>query len=588
MRETGKEDAMDKTATHETVAPGARTGLKPPAPFAKPRPGRWTLDASHCERPLPRFAHDVFGEPFSRGFRDSMAVYGALLETIEVEVVNGFLYTCPRPYGAPPEAKGTPPKPIFKLMLALHPGMRKRIRRAEAVWTEKPWREETRRYLSEWMPGVEREAARLKAAPLAALDDAALSRHLEDCHRHLLDGTYVHHRMNGTRVVPVGDFVVHASRWTGARATEVLEAMRGCSPHSREGFAELEALARSVQSDAAVLGRVLEGRDPEEIVAGLESRQDAIGEAARAWLGAVGHLVTGFSPGYPTLRETPATLVESLRGFLRGSGNSPAAEAGRAALERLRGRVPAEHREAFDALLAEARHVYFIRDHSCMRGTASFGVARLALLEAGRRLAERGLVSEPEAALDASLADLKALLTSGAGPSREELDARLAWRRHATAELAPEALGPEAGTPPPAEWLPVGAARLFRAIDAYIRGMFEEAGAGDPQAAVVRGLGASGGKRVGTARLVLAPGDFDRVCQGDVLVTRITTPTYNILLPLLAGIVTDRGGILSHPAIVSREFGIPGVVGTRNATAAIPDGATVEIDGDAGTVRVLR
>jgi pyruvate,water dikinase len=545
------------------------------------------LDASHCERPLPRFAHDVFGEPFSRGFRDSMAVYGALLDTVEVEVVNGFLYTCPRPYGAPPEAKGAPPKPVFKLLMALHPGMRKRIRRAETVWKEKPWREETRRYLSEWMPAVERETARLKAAPLSALDDAALARHLEACHRHLLDGTYVHHRMNGARVVPVGDFVVHACRWTGARMPEVLEAMRGSSPHSRDGFAELEALARAVQADAAALGRVREGRDPEGIIAGLESRMDGIGEAARAWLGAVGHQVTGFSPGYPTLRETPATLVESLRGFLDGRADDSADSAGRAALERLRGLVPAEHRGGFDALLEEARHVYFIRDHSCMRGTASFGVARLALLEAGRRLTERGMAGEPEAALDASLGELTALLTGGAGPGREELDGRLAWRRHATSEMAPETLGPEVGPPPPAEWLPEGAARLFRAMDVYVRGMFEEAGHGEKPASIVRGLAASGGKRVGTARLVLAPGDFDRVCRGDVLVTRITTPTYNILLPLLAGIVTDRGGILSHPAIVSREFGIPGVVGARNATASIPDGATVEIDGDAGTVRVL-
>ena len=187
-----------------------------------------------------------------------------------------------------------------------------------------------------------------------------------------------------------------------------------------------------------------------------------------------------------------------------------------------------------------------------------------------------------------TVAELGAALTGGPIPALDEIRARHAWRTTAKAELAPEVLGPAPGEPPPAEWLPPAAARLTRAIFAYVDAMFGEA-AVDVRASgpTVHGLAVSGGRRTGTARLVLEPGDFDRVQPGDVLIARITTPTYNILLPLLAGIVTDRGGVLSHPAIVSREFGIPGVVGTRIATATIPDGALVEIDGDAGTVRVL-
>ena len=75
--------------------------------------------------------------------------------------------------------------------------------------------------------------------------------------------------------------------------------------------------------------------------------------------------------------------------------------------------------------------------------------------------------------------------------------------------------------------------------------------------------------------------------QGDVLVTPATTEAFNILLPLLGAIVTDAGGLLSHAAIVSREYGIPGVVGTREGTGLIPDGAQVRVDGDKGEVTVL-
>jgi pyruvate,water dikinase len=103
----------------------------------------------------------------------------------------------------------------------------------------------------------------------------------------------------------------------------------------------------------------------------------------------------------------------------------------------------------------------------------------------------------------------------------------------------------------------------------------------------LRGLAASGGVYEGPARRVAGPAEFDRIQQGDVLVTECTTEAFNILLPLLGAIVTDSGGLLSHPAIVSREYGIPGVVGTREATERIPDGARVRVDGDAGEVMVI-
>ncbi len=92
----------------------------------------------------------------------------------------------------------------------------------------------------------------------------------------------------------------------------------------------------------------------------------------------------------------------------------------------------------------------------------------------------------------------------------------------------------------------------------------------------------------GTARLVHSPAEFERIQHGDVLVTRMTSPYFNVVLPLLGAIVTDRGGQLCHAAIVAREYGIPGIVGTREATAKIVDGARVRVDGSTGEVRLMR
>jgi pyruvate,water dikinase len=104
---------------------------------------------------------------------------------------------------------------------------------------------------------------------------------------------------------------------------------------------------------------------------------------------------------------------------------------------------------------------------------------------------------------------------------------------------------------------------------------------------LLRGLAASPGIYEGPARRVSGPSDFGRIVKGDVLLTESTTEAFNILLPLLGAIVTDNGGLLSHSAIVAREYGIPGVVGTRDATDRIADGARVRVDGTAGEVSVL-
>ena len=105
---------------------------------------------------------------------------------------------------------------------------------------------------------------------------------------------------------------------------------------------------------------------------------------------------------------------------------------------------------------------------------------------------------------------------------------------------------------------------------------------------VLFGIAASKGVYEGPARRVSGPSEFGRITKGDVLITESTTEAFTILLPLLGGIVTDNGGLLSHAAIVAREYGIPGVVGTREATERIADGEMVRVDGDAGEVTVLR
>jgi len=103
----------------------------------------------------------------------------------------------------------------------------------------------------------------------------------------------------------------------------------------------------------------------------------------------------------------------------------------------------------------------------------------------------------------------------------------------------------------------------------------------------VKGVSAYPGKVIGYARVVQHVGQIDKVKAGDILVTLNTTPSFIMAMKRSAAIVTDEGGITCHAAIVSRELGIPCIIGTKAGTRLIPDGARIEVDAAAGTVRRL-
>jgi pyruvate,water dikinase len=248
--------------------------------------------------------------------------------------------------------------------------------------------------------------------------------------------------------------------------------------------------------------------------------------------------------------------------------------------------VPEAHHAFFDELLAEARLVHPLRDGHSVIDFWAFGLLRRSLLEAGRRLHARGALRAPDHVVDLEHGELVALLRGGEGPSPDRVALYVRQRRSLTTEDAPDRLGPPPLPPPPPEWLPPPARRIAEAMGVYIGTMWAPERSARPRT-LVSGVGASAGTYTGRARVITQPADFARVEQGDVLIARITTASYNVLLPLLGAVVTDRGGLLSHPAIVAREYGIPGVVGCRDATLRIPDGARVEVDGGAGTVKVL-
>jgi rifampicin phosphotransferase len=144
-------------------------------------------------------------------------------------------------------------------------------------------------------------------------------------------------------------------------------------------------------------------------------------------------------------------------------------------------------------------------------------------------------------------------------------------------------------TPPPM----VGTAPAFEMTDggAAIRAMFKgelsPANKSIREAGRVRGLPGSAGVVRGTARVIRSLAEAAKLQPGDVLVASATEPPWTPLFATAVAVVTDAGGVLSHSAVVAREYRIPAVVGTGAATTSFTDGQLLEVDGNAGTVRVV-
>jgi pyruvate,water dikinase len=303
-------------------------------------------------------------------------------------------------------------------------------------------------------------------------------------------------------------------------------------------------------------------------------------EALDAYLDAHGWQVfTGFDFTHQTMAELPRLLLETVRDV-----PPPPRPAGDPFVE-LRGACPQAERPGLETLIADALTLYGLRDDdSGLTTQRPIGLVRRALLESGSRLASRGQLEDPDDVFDAGRSELTALLTgSGERPTAGEL-ARRAARRRGPFETPPRRLGEE--EPEPDEPLPGAMGALVGAVFTCMS-LEDTVDDGVEAGGEIRGAGVSRGVYEGYARVVSGPEDLERIEPGAVLVTSITTPAYNVLLPLLGAVVTDRGGMLSHPAIVAREFGIPAVVGTGVATARIVDGARVRVDGTNGVVTLL-
>jgi pyruvate,water dikinase len=215
-------------------------------------------------------------------------------------------------------------------------------------------------------------------------------------------------------------------------------------------------------------------------------------------------------------------------------------------------------------------------DHHFFIDQGTNARVRLVLVAIGRKLVHGGVLDDPEDVMFLRYNELRVLVANPDAFDARSVVAERRDERERAFELRPP------------QW--VGTATESQLAFPYLTlwGFPEKFHRRAPETlAEIHGLAASPGVAEGTARYVAALDECDQVKDGEILVCRMTNPAWVVLFTKIAGLVTDAGGVASHPAVVSREFGIPAVVGTSTATERIRTGDRVRVHGSTGVVEIV-
>lgn len=348
---------------------------------------------------------------------------------------------------------------------------------------------------------------------------------------------------------------LHAERFGAARRDDALALLAGFPNTSTARGAALWELSRLAIADAAIRADIEEGRTP----VGGTPQSDAFLDGYRLLIEHFGDTTTMHLLDLPTWREDGTIPLAMIAAMARDPRDThPGDNEERAAVRRLE--LEAELAAAsLDAgamkVLAVAQYLAPIsEDHNLFCDQRLIAASRRRWLRVGDHLVGRSLLQVRDDVFYLSFAELLDALERQQHVDQTLLDRRRAQQARWRVLLPPARLGGDA--------LPL------------------------PGDAVLRGIAGSPGVYRGRARLIASLEAADSLEPGDVLVCAATAPEWTPYFGIVGALVTGAGGALTHGAVVAREFGIPAVVGVSGATAAIDDGAYIEVDGWNGTVTI--
>jgi pyruvate,water dikinase len=335
-----------------------------------------------------------------------------------------------------------------------------------------------------------------------------------------------------------------------------------------------------------VLSQTFGHETANEIIAALEQTERGrrfVAERVKPYQKEFGwHAVWSHEFVFPTVYEKMEPVIELVRGYLEtdysypqtmGALKADIEAASREILEGLEGEAREEMRAANETNL---RMAPLTPDHHFYIDQGANAHVRLVLIAIGRKLVAAGTLDEPDDVIFLRYNELRALIGDQAAFDARALVKERRAEREKSYTFRPRAwIGTATQSqldfPYLVNW---GFPEKFYRREGEVAGQF-------------KGIGGSPGVVEGIARVVLREDQFDEVRAGDILVCHMTNPAWVVLFTKIAGLVSNAGGITAHPAVLSREFGIPAVVGTQDATSRVNTGDRIRVDGTTGTVDIL-
>jgi len=366
--------------------------------------------------------------------------------------------------------------------------------------------------------------------------------------------------------------------------------------------AELRRLARRA-IELGVEAAFAQGRSPSEIDAELERS-----EAGRTWLRELEQVKDpwfnmatgdGLYHFYRSWHDDPSIPYASLIGYVQALQSGEEIERSSDEVRRQRDRLTAAYREllaaearqSFDELLALSQTVFpYVEEHKFLCDYWFLTRWWNKIREFGALLARHRFLEEGEDVFHLSRYEVASALdelalswaTGGRALGPQHWPPIVRRRKEILARLAEWTPPPAVGAVPE-EILDPTLIMLWGVTTERVREWASQRDGGR----VLRGAAASPGSVQGTARVVRGVEQIGEVREGEILVCGATSPAWAPIFTKIRAAVTDVGGIMSHAAIVCREYGLPAVVGTGRATAEIRTGQTVLVDGTSGRVEIL-
>ncbi len=530
-----------------------------------PPPGPWEWDSTHNRSPLTPLMASVFCEGFTRATRRLVTEYGVPFKEITAKSIGGYTYFQVVPPLGKPSVK-VPPPGLMRLLFRLVPSLRRRERTARLALERGRPDELVREWRAVVAPGIIDTLERWSGGDLAGLSDVDLAERLREAAGLEQEVFEWNMATDFSYLLPLAELDRFVTTELDGDMATTIRLVAGSSPSRYQRRARTLAARLSETDRRAILaGAELDAlSDPEFI------------DAFRRHLADEGLRSLGYDLSAPTLGEDPRG--ELLRIAALPSDDEPVSNT---SLDEAAAALAPEAADRLRSLTAKARSAFPIREEGEAIHARTVGMLRLTALEAGRRMVQRGVTSSPDHAFLLTLDELTGWLHDD-GDITTLVRRRRGERRWAEQRTPPAFVGGQAPLPD-LDAFPPHVARFMEAM-----GLILAHDSRPPELDEgVDGVPASPGRHTGPVRVVRGLEDFGKVRPGDVLVAPLTTSPWEVLFPAIGALVTEAGGLLSHPAIVAREYGLPAIVGCEGATTRFRDGELVTVDGDAGTITLV-